>query len=151
MLINVFGSTVKANNKIKTFSFIQIPYLRANYVESDIEKDIDMKNQTKIKSLSTPIDRHQATPKSYVDDKFNDPSIIRNTAHVDFNDKSFDNVRFAELNSLPALREHLTPKFYVHEAVSKSVDESSLLRLDPDEELKVDQQVDHQHNGLSSV
>ena len=31
--------------------------------------------------------------KFYVDKKFNDPNIIRNTTHVDFNDKNFDNVR----------------------------------------------------------
>ena len=66
----------------------------------------------------------------------NDASIIRNTAHVDFNDKNLDNVRFVKVNSLPPSREHLTPKFYAIEAFSLSVDESSFLRLDPDGKLK---------------
>ena len=50
--------------------------------------------------------------ETYVDSRINDPSIIRNNAHVDFNDKHFDIVRFVKVNSMPAVREHLTPKFY---------------------------------------
>ena len=49
--------------------------------------------------------------KSYVDEKFNDLSIIKNTVHVDFKDKKFDKVRFFKVISLPAVREHLTPNF----------------------------------------
>ena len=48
--------------------------------------------------------------KSYVDSRWKDPSIIRSTAHVDFNHKKLDNIRFSKINSLPAVREHLTPK-----------------------------------------
>ena len=44
------------------------------------------------------------------------------------------------LNIKPAVGEHLTAKFYVDYAFSNSVDESSLLRLDPDEKLKLDEQ-----------
>ena len=51
--------------------------------------------------------------KSYVDRKLNDPSIIKNTAHVEFNDKNLNIVRFVRVNSIPAVREHLTPKIYV--------------------------------------
>ena len=43
--------------------------------------------------------------------------LLQNNAHVDFNDKNLDSVRFVKVNSLPAVREHLTPKFYVDEAV----------------------------------
>ena len=70
----------------------------------------------------------------------NVPSIRRNTVHVDFNDKNIDNVHFVRVNSLPAARKHLTPKIYVDEATSHYVDESSMLRLDPVENLKLDQQ-----------
>ena len=42
--------------------------------------------------------------------------------------------------TLPAHREHLTPKFYVDEAISHSVNESSLLSLDASEILKPDEQ-----------
>ena len=49
--------------------------------------------------------------------KIDDHSIIRNTAHVDFNDKNLHNVRFVEINSMPTVREHLTPKSYVDNAI----------------------------------
>ena len=38
----------------------------------------------------------QVTTKQYTDNKFNDPSIVKNTDHVDFNDKNLDNVRFVQ-------------------------------------------------------
>ena len=41
---------------------------------------------------------------------------------------------------MPAVREHLTPKLYADEAISYWLDEISLLRLDPDEQLKLDEQ-----------
>ena len=75
-----------------------------------------------------------------VNKKFNDPSIIKNTAHVDFNAKNLDNVRFVKVNRMPAVGEHLTAKYYVDNAIFYTVDESSLLRLDPDEKLKLDEQ-----------
>ena len=143
MPINVFGNRSSSHgegNKIDTSLFVQKPYLRTNYIESNLGQDIDLKNQFIIKNLPCPVEKSDAVCKSYVDSGFNDPSIIRNTAHVDFNDKSLDNVRSVKVNSLPAVREHLTPKFYVDEAISHSVDESSLLRLDPDEKLKLDEQ-----------
>ena len=48
--------------------------------------------------------------KNYVDKKFNDPSIIQNTVHVDFNEKIPDNVRFVNKNNMPAVGEHVTAK-----------------------------------------
>ena len=42
--------------------------------------------------------------------KFNDPHLIKNNDHADFDDKKLDNVRFVKVNSMPAVREHLTPK-----------------------------------------
>ena len=43
MPINVIGnpSHDDNNNKIDTSLFVQTPYLRTNYIESDIEEDID--------------------------------------------------------------------------------------------------------------
>ena len=42
---------------------------------------------------------------------------------------------------MPAVREHLTTKDYVDQAIFHHVDESSWLRLDPDEKLKLNEQV----------
>ena len=99
-----------------------------------------MKNQYIVKSLPCRIENSDAVRKSFADSGLNDPSIIMNAAHVEFNDKSLDNVCFVKVNSSPAVREHLTPNFYIHEALSHGVNESSWLRLDPDEKLKLDEQ-----------
>ena len=80
--------------------------------------------------------------KNYVDNKFKDPSIIKNTDHIDFNDKILDNVHSIKVNSLPTLEEQLTPKFYVDYLVYDVVDEQSLLRLHPKELLPLDGKLD---------
>ena len=48
MPINVFGHSCSPHdngNKIDTSLFVQKLYLRTNYIESNIEEDIDIKNQ----------------------------------------------------------------------------------------------------------
>ena len=77
--------------------------------------------------------------KNYVDKNIDNPSIMKNYTNVDFNDKNLDNVRFIKVNSIPAVGEHLTAKYYVDHANSYSVDQLSLFRLDPDEKLKLDE------------
>ena len=69
-------------------------------MESIIEEDIEKKNFFRIKILKVPISIREAASKNYVDTSFNDPSMITNTAHVDFNDKNLDNLRFNKMNSL---------------------------------------------------
>ena len=140
MPINVFGNSnsINSDNKIDTSLFVQKPHLRTNYIEANIEEDIDLKNQFRIKNLPDPISIGEPVSKQYVDNNFNDPSIIKNTAHVDFNDKNLDNVRFVKVNSMPAVGEHLTAKYHVDNAISDRVNEQSLLRLDIDEKLTQD-------------
>ena len=70
------------------------------------EQDSIILNST----LTLPKTKIELTTKNYVDDKFDDPSTIRNNTHVDFNDKNLDSVRFIEVNSFPAIPEHLTAK-----------------------------------------
>ena len=70
----------------------------------------------------------------------NDAIIKRNTSHVDFNDESLDNVRFVNIICMPAVGKHLIAKYYVNNAISNSVDESTFLRLDPCEKLILDEQ-----------
>ena len=36
--------------------------------------------------------------KNYVDKQFNDPNITKRIAHVDFDNKDLDNVRFLKVN-----------------------------------------------------
>ena len=51
MPINVFGNSNSNNsdNKIDTSLFVQKPYLRHNYIESNIEEDIDLKINIELK------------------------------------------------------------------------------------------------------
>ena len=78
MPINVFGnSSNNSEQKIDTSLFVQKPYLRTNYIESNIEEEIDLKNQYRIKNLPDPMSIREAASKNYVDNLFNDPSIVK--------------------------------------------------------------------------
>ena len=95
MPINVFGnSSNNSDKKIDTSLFVQKSYLRTNFIEAKIEEDIDLKVQKRNKNLPDPISIQEPAPKHYVDNLFNDPSIIENTAHIDLNDKNISNARF---------------------------------------------------------
>ena len=138
MPINVFGnssSSYDGGNNIDTSLFVQKPYLRSKDFESIIEEDIDLKNQFRIENSPDPIATTEPCCKIYLDNKFNDPSKVKKTTHVDFNNENLENVHSIKVNSLPTPEEHLTPKNYVDQAISEVVDESSFLRLDTDEKL----------------
>ena len=107
-------------------------------MDANFEGDIDLKNQFRIKNSTDPISIREAASKNYVDNKFNDPSIIGNTTHVDFNNKNLNIVCFIKVISIPTLAEQLTPKIFVDQAqaTSDGVDESTIWRLDPDEKLE---------------
>ena len=135
MPINVFGnSSINSDNKIDTSLFVQKPYLRSNYIASYIEEDIDLRNQYRIKNLPDPISIREAASKNYVDNLFNDPSISKNSEHIDLNDRNFTNARFIQVNQMPPIDSHLTAKLYV----DNSINQSSLLRLDPNETSDLD-------------
>ena len=140
MPINVFGnSSNSSEQKIDTSLFVQKPYLRTNYIEINIEEDIDLKNQFRIKNLPDPISIREAASKNYVDNKFNDPSILKNTEHLDLNDRNITNVRFLQVNQWPQIDSHLTPKLYV----DTEIDQSSLVRNN--------QNNDFNNNNLTNI
>ena len=128
MPINVFGNSNNTPNRVDTSLFVQKTYLRTNYIESNLEEDIDLKNQYRIKNLPDPINIRQAASKNYVDNLFNDPSIVKNDAHIDLNDRNITNARFIQVNQLPQIDSHLTAKLYV----DNSIDESSIVRNNQD-------------------
>ena len=137
MPINVFGNSSKnSEQKIDTSLFVQKPYLRTNYIEANIEEDIDLKNQYRIKNLPDPISIREAASKNYVDNLFNDSSIVKNNTHIDLNDRNITNCRFLSVNQLPQIDSHLTAKLYV----DTEIDQTTLLRLHPDEKLDLDNQ-----------
>ena len=80
MPINIFGNSSSSydnGSKIYASLFVQKPYLRTNYIESSIEKDIDLKSQYRIKNLPDPISIREAASKNYVDNLFNDSSVLK--------------------------------------------------------------------------
>ena len=95
MPINVFqNSSIKSEHKIHIFLFVQKPYLRTNFIESNIGEDIDVKNQYRIRNLLVPISIREAALKSYVDNLFNDFSKLKNIANIDLNDRNNTNAVF---------------------------------------------------------
>ena len=65
MPINVFGiSSKNSDHKIETSLFVPKPYLRTNYIEANIEEDIDLKNQCRIKNLHDLISITEACSKN---------------------------------------------------------------------------------------
>ena len=114
MPINVFGNSSKnSDNKIDTSLFVQKPYFRTNYIESNIEEDIDLKNQFRIKNLPDPINIKEACSKNYVDNLFNDPSIVKNTEHNDFNNNNLTNINSITLNTQAVNDNEVITKAYV--------------------------------------
>ena len=129
MPINVFvNSSNNSDNKIDTSLFAQKPYIRTNYIDSNIEEDIDLKNQFRSKNLPDRISIQEAASKNYVDSLFNDPSIIKNTTHIDLNDRNINNARFIQVNQLPQIDSHLKAELYIDNAI----DELSLVRNNQD-------------------
>ena len=140
MPINVFGNSSNNNdNKIDTFLFVQKPYLRTNYIETNIEEDIDLKNRYRNKNIPDPTEKQDACTTKYVDNKFNDPSMIKNSAYIDLNDRNITNARFIQVNQLPQIDSHLTAKLYVDNAI----DETSLVRNNQDN--------DFNNNNLTNI
>ena len=80
--MKVFGSASgNIECKLDTSSFVQRPCSRTNSIESNKE-DMDMKSQFNIKNLPNPFGSQEAAPKFYVDNKFNDSTIVKKTLHM---------------------------------------------------------------------
>ena len=114
MPINVFGNSSNNNdNKIDTSLFVQKPYLRTNYIEANIEEDIDLKNQYKIKNIIDPINLHDACNKNYVDNSIDETSLIRNNKNNDFGNYNLTNINSITLNNHPINDNEVVTKSYV--------------------------------------
>ena len=106
MPINVFGnSSSNSGNKIDTSLFVQKPYLRTNYIEANIEEDIDLKNQYRIKNLPDPVSITEAASKNYVDNIFK--------YDIDFNDVKLENINTITLNKQAENDNEVITKAYV--------------------------------------
>ena len=83
MPINVFGNSNSNdnNNNIDTSLFVQKSYMRSNYIETDIDHDINLKNQYKIINLPEPTSDKDGVNEIYIDNKIAD--IIKRNIHND--------------------------------------------------------------------
>ena len=144
MPLNVFGNSSSSNNSIKndTSFFVQKPYLRSNYKKGTIEEDIDLEKQYKIEKIPDPTNLQGTCFENYVDNKFNDLGILKNTAHIDLNDRNITNARFIQVNQLHQIDSHLTVKLYV----DNSIDEKSLVKNIQDNDSKY-----HNLTNLKSI
>ena len=114
MPINVFGnSNNNGNNKIDTKLFVQKPYLRSNYIKSNIDEDINLKNQYRIKNLPDPISIKEAASKHYVDNTIDEESLDRNNRDNDFGNYNLTNINSIILNKQPENDNEVVPKAYV--------------------------------------
>ena len=83
----------------------------------DPDEKLKQDSITLSSTLTSPKIKIELPSKNYVDNKFIDPSIIKNIDHADFNDKNIDNIGFIKVSKMPAVKEHLTPKLYVDRAI----------------------------------
>ena len=85
MPINVFGksSSPNDNNKRYVSRFVQKSYLRSHYIETDLDHDLNLKNQYRIINLSEPIGDKDGVNKIYIDTKIAD-IIKRNGQNDDY-------------------------------------------------------------------
>ena len=114
MPINVFGNSSNNNdNKIDTSLFVQKPYLRTNYIESNIEEDIDLKNQFRIKNLRDPNNIRETASKNYVNNSIDEPSLVRNNQDNDFGNYNLTNINSITLNTQAVNDNDVITKVYV--------------------------------------
>ena len=86
MYLVIVTQIILITNLILHYLYKNFMCAKSNYTEANIDEDVDLKNQYKIKKLPDPINTQDACSKKYVDILFNDPSIFKNTSRIDLND-----------------------------------------------------------------
>ena len=127
MLITVFVNNLISPNegfKYVTTLFVQKQKLQNNYIESNTEEDIDKKNWIRFKKLPHPNSITETVSKFYVDNEFDDPSVMRNNANIDYRDENLDHDRFVKVNAYAAEGSPSTSKLIV----DQNRDEKTLVR-----------------------
>ena len=136
-----FGRAISGSSAT-TNTGVTKSYVRANYIESSMVEDIDMKNQFKIKNLPNPTNLQDPATKFYVDSKTNklvsiseldNNSIVRNNKNNNFNGNTITGLESVYVNRDPQYDLELTKKQYKDD----SIDEQSILRLHKDEKLQL--------------
>ena len=106
MPINLFGNSSASNDindKIDLSQYARKSYLRSNYIETDIDHDINLKNRYRIINLADAINDKEAINKIYIDIKIADiiKRNIQNDDYISFLDN--DNVEYKLVKYTPKI------------------------------------------------
>ena len=141
--MNVFdsSSSSQSDSQIDTTNFVKKSYLKTNYIETNMEEDIDMKNQYYIKNIPNPINSNDCMNKIYADtiylkiSSYHSNSIVRNDRNMNFNSTTFTGLNSIYVNKDPIYDTELATKQYT----DTLVDESTILRNNQDNNLNNNQ------------
>ena len=87
--------------------------MRTNYIEANIEEDIDLKNQFRIKNVPNPISIREVCSKNYVDNSIDETSLFRNNKDKDFGKYNLTNINSIALNKQAENDNEVITKAYV--------------------------------------
>ena len=130
-MIDKFGRPISGSSNI--IPGVTKLYIRANYLESNMEEDIDMKNQFKIKNVPNPVALQDVATKNYVDnknnsfvpiDEFDNETIVRTNKNNNFQGNTILELDSVYVRKNPEFNMQLTSKRHVDSVV----DEETLLR-----------------------
>ena len=151
MPINIFGnSSSNSDSKIDTSLFVQRPYLKANYLEANIEEDIDLKNQYRIKKVPDSISIREAASKLYVDSEIDQRSLVRNNQDNNFNNYNLTNINSITLNTKAIDDNQVITKAYVdqfHQENERSRRDLGIDFYDESSDLVKNNQVNNLNNN----
>ena len=108
----------KTKSNIKT-SDVTKSYIRDNYIESEMEENINMKNKYYIKNIPLAVELDDSISKRYGDtnylkiSNYDNDSIVRNNTHTNFNNNTLIGLNSIYLNQDPEYDLQVSTKQYV--------------------------------------
>ena len=101
MTISVFGNSSQSNDLSQ---YARKSYIKSNYIETDIDHDINLKNQYRIINIPNPINNKDSVNKIYIDTKIADiiKRNIQNDDYVSFLDT--DNFEYKLVKYKPKIK-----------------------------------------------
>ena len=156
MPTNVFGNSLNNSvTKIDTSLFVQKTYLRSNYIEANIEEDINLKNQFRIKNLPDPTNLQDPGTKNYIDNAIDEVSLVRKNKDNDFGNYNLTNINSITLNKQTENDNEVITKAYVDQFHQENERSRRDLGIDFYDEssdlLKNNQDNDFNDNKLTNI
>ena len=117
------------SNTSTSASGVTKTYIRANYIESNLEEDIDRKNQFKLVNLSNPTLIQDPATKYYVESKtldlvtnseFDNTTIVRTNKSINFNGNTILGCESVYVNRDPSFYLEVSTKQYTDTLIGES-------------------------------